>query len=34
VSNVPHAGKSSWPHLMELLGDVGTFGDGVNLDTR
>jgi hypothetical protein len=24
----------SWAHLMELLGDVGTFADGVNLNTR
>jgi hypothetical protein len=32
--NVPHAWKSSWAHPMALLGDVGLFGDSINLDTR
>jgi hypothetical protein len=32
--NVPRAWKSSWAHPMELLGDVGLFGDSVNIDTR
>jgi hypothetical protein len=41
ASNVPHAQKSFWTHLMELLGDVdnvesrfGPFGDSVNVGAR
>jgi hypothetical protein len=41
VLNVPRARKSFWPHLKDLLGDVGQmetrfgpFGDSVNLDVR
>jgi hypothetical protein len=41
VSNVPRARKSFWPHLIDLLGDVGQmearfglFRDSVNRHVR
>jgi hypothetical protein len=34
ASIVPRAWKSFWAHLTKLLGDVGSFGNSVNLDIR